>query len=327
MSDVLEILRALAHPDAPVPSNTEAFMMLSYSIYTDEARLRARDMCLVASDLLLFSKKEDVTVPALETMMKLVEVFAKRMTYLMDIGVLSLTHSEILEDISRQLKHKDESGAIAAMREKRREVNKMGDDEYYMLIDIDVRETYFKIQLVDNFNTYGPWRPIPGLLQVDFKQALTSVRVDFILEAVHLYEQSYPEQLRITVKRLLSKAILMKMSDEGEEVVVEGEIVMRPNAPIGFSAATVKKFANMLKVTPLKRVRRSPITWKFLLEKAIAVSDEDVIKLCNESLAYLEEAKRAGTPQSSLEKETSFEYEGEDVYIPQSELREAIAAQ
>lgn len=327
MSDVLEVLRALAHIEAPVPSNTEAFMMLCYEIFTDEARLRARDMCLVSSDLLLFSKKEDVTIPALDTMMKLVEVFAKRMTYLMDIGVLSLTHAEILEDISRQLKHKDESGAIAAMREKRREVNKIGDDEYYMMIDIDVRETYFKIQLVDNFNTYGPWRPVPGLLQVDFKQALTNVRVDFVLEAVHLYEQSYPEQLRITVKRLLSKAILMKMSDEGEDVIVNGEIVVRPNAPVGFAAPTVRKFANMLKVTPLKRVRRSPITWKFLLEKAVAVNDQEVIELCKQSLAFLEEAKKAGTPQSSLEKETSNEHEGEEVFIPtRGEFDKVIAA-
>ena len=329
MSDVLEMLRALAHADAPVPSNTEAFMQLCYSIFTDEDRLRARDMCVVASDLLLFSKKEDVTIPALDTMMRLIEVFARRMVFLMEIGVLSLTHAEILEDIARQLKIEDTNGAIAAMKEKRREVNRDGDDEYYMMIDIDVRETFFKIQLVDNFNTYGPWRPVPGLLQVDFKQALTNVRVDSVVEAAHLYEQAYPRQLRVTVKRLLSKAILMKMSEEGEDVIENGEIIVRPNAPIGFSASNVRKFANMLRVTPLRRVRRSPLTWRFLLEKAKAVGDDEVIALCEQSLAFLAAAKKSGTPQSALEKETERDEDGEEVsiYVEDEALLKSIAAQ
>eukprot|EP00758_Cryptobia_borreli_P000600 Tbor_TRINITY_DN1280_c0_g1::TRINITY_DN1280_c0_g1_i1::g.5774::m.5774 len=325
VSDILEMLRIIGLPDTPVPKNTEKFMNLCFKIFSNESRLRARDMCIVASDLNLFAKKEDVTIPALDTMMKLIDIFSNRMVFLMDIGVLSLTHAEIMEDICRQLKH--ESAALDGLKEKRREINREGDEDYYIKIDIDVRETFFKIQFIDNFNTYGPWRPVPGLLQVDFKQALTSIRVDFIMEAVVLYEKAYPNQLRITVRRLLSKVILMKLGKEGEEVIVEGEIIMRDNPVFHFTTEMVTKFAEMLKNTPLKRVKRSPISWVFLKEKAEIVGDAKVVDLCDKALLYIKESKSAGATQSSLEKETSSPNEGEEITeLPEpAELRATLA--
>eukprot|EP00658_Telonema_sp_P-2_P033782 TRINITY_DN24732_c0_g1_i1.p1 TRINITY_DN24732_c0_g1~~TRINITY_DN24732_c0_g1_i1.p1 ORF type:complete len:374 (-),score=94.61 TRINITY_DN24732_c0_g1_i1:332-1453(-) len=311
MLDILELLRIIGHPDTPVPKNTEVFMHLCYDIFTDQSRLRARDMCLVTSDLNLFAKKDDVTIPALDLMMKLVDVFCDRMVYLMSIGVLSLTHAEIMEDICRTLKH--ESEALDRLKAKRREVNRDGDEEYYNLLDIDVRESFFKIQFVDNYNTYGPFRPIPGLLQVDFKQALSSIRVDNILEAVHLYEQAYPKQLRITLKRLLSKVVLMKFSKEGEEIIEGGEYIMKPNPRIYATQELVTTMAKVLVKCPLKRVKRNPAPWEFLLEKATIIGDTKVIDLCQKMLKYLASAKESGATQAALEKETDNDHDGESV--------------
>lgn len=307
VQDILEILRLLSLPDTPMVANSIPFMKLVERVCEGDVRLRPSDMCAIGTDLMLLRRKKDddaivengnaeATDEFVGTLSSVVVHFAKRMTHLMDLGVLSLTHADILEDMIRVLKLSDPTGAIQGLREARRRVNQeMGDDEYYMQIDVDVRETFHKMLIVNNYNTHNNYKPLPGLLQVDFKQALTEVSAETILAASHLFEQAFPDNMSLALQRALSRAFLRKVGDEGEEVLTEDrlELVLRPAEPLLFSKDGLQRFANLLKATPLTRVKANALPWELMLEKAVRLQVPKVEKIAADALLDIKTKKLA----------------------------------
>ena len=226
---------------------------------------------------------------------RIISSFAKRMNELLDLGVLSLTHAEILEDICKVNKITD-SAEVAELKASRRRINhEVGDDEYSAMIDIDVRETFHKMLLVNNWNTYGSFKPLPGILQVDFRQALTEVSAETVLSASHLFEQAFPGHMTLALQRAMSRAFLQKIGEEGEEVLSDDrlQIVLRPPVPLLFSKEALPRFANLLVATPLARVKKSTMVWQLVLEKATRLKLGKVEKIAVEHLEKLQQDAKA----------------------------------
>nr|CCC50152.1 conserved hypothetical protein [Trypanosoma vivax Y486] len=291
-TDVLRVVRLISPPDVPVPRNLTKLVALCETVYSSAGPesaslsslsvncIRPGDMCALAVVLLKVQMKEDIPLDALDPLTRLMELFAKRMLTLMKLGIVSLTHIDIFTDLCRQQQHPDASGSIAQLCAERRRVNDLdGDEEYYSRIDIDVRETFHKIMIVNDFNTYGQYRPTPGVLQVDFKQALTEVSAFDVLEAAHLFALAFPNAMKPTVERHLSRSIIAKLSGGGEEVITpENTVVLRPPRELLLTRADLTKFVELLQQTPLRRVRESAVVWKFIEEKATRLKMNDVIQ-------------------------------------------------
>ncbi|KAH9600991.1 hypothetical protein LSM04_005734 [Trypanosoma melophagium] len=283
--DVLELLRIISPPDVPVPHNLTKLITLCEQVYSNQCGFQSRpirpsEMCAVAAVLLQIQRKDEVPLEALDPLTRLMENFALRLRELMQLHVVSLTHVDIFTDICRQQQHPDNSGNIAELSKARRDVSREeGDDEYYSHLDIDVRETFHKILLVNDYNTYGQYRPTPGVLQVDFKQALTEVSAFDVLEATHLFAQAFPHALQPTVERHLSRSILAKLGNSGEEVITaEHTVVLRPPRELLLTKGDLLKFVELLQLTPLKRVKTSTIVWHFVEEKAKRLKMMEVLK-------------------------------------------------
>ncbi|KAF8293814.1 hypothetical protein TcYC6_0107030 [Trypanosoma cruzi] len=283
--DVLEMIRIVSPAEAPVPRNLSKILLLCESVYAgvDAAPVRLilpTDMCSVAAALLRIQMKEDVPLDALDPLTRLMEVFADRLYSLLQLHVVSLTHVDIFADLCRQQQHPDASGKIARLIQERRRLSSTeGDDDYYSRLDIDVRETFHKIMVVNDFKTYGQYRPTPGVLQVDFKQALTEVSAFDVLEATHLFAQAFPNTLRPTVVRHLSRSIIAKLGDSGEEVITEDNtMVLRPPRELLLTKEDLVKFVELVQATPLKRVKESPVVWRFIEEKARRLRMSELLK-------------------------------------------------
>jgi hypothetical protein len=156
---------------------------------------------------------------AVEKLGGLVERFALRMINLMDLGVLALPHAETMCDICRDVRLPPAAtAAVASLKEARRLIDadeeNGGADGYFQMLDIDVREVFFRIQVLNGVNTYGGYRPLPAALVQDFKGMLDSMRLDYIVEAVHLYEQAYPQTLGVGIRRVIGRFVLEKMELE-----------------------------------------------------------------------------------------------------------------
>jgi hypothetical protein len=108
--------------------------------------------------------------------------------------------------------------AVASLKEARRSIDadeeNGGTDGDFQMLDIDVREVFFRIQVLNGVNTYGGYRPLPAALVQDFKGMLDSMRLDYIVEAVHLYEQAYPQTLGVGFRRVIGRFVLEKMELE-----------------------------------------------------------------------------------------------------------------
>ena len=169
-----------------------------------------------------------------------VDLFATRMAYLLELGVLPLHHAEAFIDLSRQI-HLSRQGhhhsnttttttpsagplseAVAALRTARLRVNEEGDEEYLSQLDIDVREVFHRTQYVNNINTWLAYRPLPPGALTEYKAAMKFMRADDIIEGVHLHEQSYPGALHVSLRRALGLAILEKLALELR--VMKGEL-------------------------------------------------------------------------------------------------------
>ncbi|ORC84804.1 uncharacterized protein TM35_000411740 [Trypanosoma theileri] len=283
--DILELLRIISPPDVPVPQNLTKFITLCEQVYSNKDEhlsrpIRPNEMCAVAAVLLQIQRKDDIPLEALDPLTRLMENFAGRLRELMKLHVVSLTHVDIFTDLCRQQQHPDISGNISALSKERREVSiNEGDDEYYSHLDIDVRETFHKMMLVNDYNTYGQYRPTPGVLQVDFKQALTEVSAFDVLEATHLFAQAFPNALQPTVERHLSRSILAKLGNSGEEVITpEHTVVLRPPRELLLTKGDLLKFVELLQLTPLKRVKTSTLVWRFVEEKAKRLKMMEVLE-------------------------------------------------
>lgn len=304
-TDVLVMLRILSLTEVPMVANFDKFVALCAEMFADQGRLRATEMVAVAADLLKIQKKEDVPLESVEALCGLMDKFAERMTFLIHLGVLSLSHAEALEDLCNLMHHPDTNGRIAELRAVRRRINAQedeeavgitsgddgpmshtGDDKYYMALDIDVRDTFHKISVVSFWNTFGGFRPVPGVLQVDFRQALTEVNCEVILEAVHLFDQAYPGRLSLPCKRILNRSLLAKFTDDGEEIVVPetNTIELRKAKEVLFTRDSLQKFCNMLLVTSLDRVRKDPRVWTFVHDKAVRLRLDKVVSVADAQL-------------------------------------------
>jgi len=296
LSDWTETLRTLCNPDCPLPSKHREFLDAFMAVCLVDLRLRPGDMCSISGDLgrLLAEKDLELDADYLQqlkgTYAKVLESFAERLNVMLKVGILSLTHADIFDECCRKYcKSAETLGPVTELRETRKRINADGggDDEYLEQIPVDVRDVYHKILTLNNWNTYGAYKPLPGLFQVDFKQALTGVGPDVILHAVHLFEQCYPGQLLPVLDRLLSRAIAAKLNEEGEEVVSEDgrEWVLRSRQAILFSKEGLQRFANMLVSTPLAGVRQNPMCWELVRLKAQRLGMSKVEAVASQKLA------------------------------------------
>jgi hypothetical protein len=264
----------------------EILVAASTNSQPEEAKGEKTSTAAASSSALQDSPKDEEAVVD-ELLKRILGAFARRMLGLLDLGVLALTHAEILEDIAK-VHSLTGVEAMDDLKAARRRINQdMGDDEYSTMIDIDVRETFHKMLIVNNFNTYGGYKPLPGVLQVDFKEALTEVSAETILSAAHLFQQAFPGHMTLTLQRALSRAFLRKFSAEGEEVMTEDrrELVLRPAKPLLFSKEALPRFANLLAATPLRKVKGSAEVWEVVLEKAERLALPKVVRMANEHLA------------------------------------------
>ncbi|CUI11272.1 Hypothetical protein, putative [Bodo saltans] len=296
LPDLLEALRILSLADVPVVPNLESFIALCAQAFGQHARLRAGDMCAVANDLMQIQRKDEIPLEAVEQLCALMDTFAERMTFLIHLGVLALPHAEALEEMCKQMHHPDTKGKLKELSETRRQINQSegGDDEYYMAIDIDVRETFHKAQIFNNWNTYGSFRPLPGVLQVDFQHALTEVSAECILEAAHLFELAYPGRMILPLQRLMSKAFLAKLSEEGEWVISPDDpltMTARKNEEILFTRESLKKFSNFVVSTPLVSVKKNAVVWALIHKKAQRLQAMDVAAVAETQLRALVSAE------------------------------------
>jgi len=254
LRNLFELLRLFGNKDTPIEVATPhlvKFFSVCQGAFQDESRLRARDMLAITGELKNIhtkltanqeddwlgavnetveegsaeaeklnasSDKSSQTVQASEQLFSIVERFALRMNNLMSLGVLALTNAETLLEICRTLPNVNESTAAALeelrMSRQRIDDEQGGPDEYADILDIDVREIFFRIQVINNYDTFRNFRPLPATLIQDFKGMLDAMRCDYIVEAVHIYEQAFPGTLAIPVKRVLARHVLEKMHME-----------------------------------------------------------------------------------------------------------------
>lgn len=236
LCDILEMLRSLANPTTETrvlgSLNIAPFLQLVKEAVRDDSRLRPKDMMMVSHDVMHIYRKLDLTdytsagdeepvvhlsedaKRGLQELADLIEHFAGRMTFLLELGVLAIPHADLMLDLCTRIKAKDTTGSIAGLRDATRRVTADGEEAYFEMIDIDVREIFFRTQVVNSWETFENYRPLPALLIQDYKACLDHMRCDYIVEAVHLYNQAYPSKLNRPIRRVLSRFIITKLDYE-----------------------------------------------------------------------------------------------------------------
>ncbi|CCW71972.1 unnamed protein product [Phytomonas sp. Hart1] len=261
--------------------------------------LRPKEMCDVAMAVYVLGRRTDLELAALAPLEGLMESFARRMTVMMNFGLAPLPAVDAFAELCTAQLHPDPSGSIARMVDKRRQISQQtgeaassslssgsqgnltiiaGEELYESAIDIDVREVIRGICAVNESNTYGGYRPLPGPLQVDFRELLAKSSAMDILVALDIFEQAFPKSLKISTGRFLTRSLLAKFSGEGEEVIAaEHTLEIRKVSPeLLLTREGLLQLAQLVRRTPLKKVRRSEKVWSFILTKAKNLGMEDV---------------------------------------------------
>ncbi|KAG5497534.1 hypothetical protein JKF63_03798 [Porcisia hertigi] len=256
---------------------------------------RPRDMCNLVKVIGSLQRRSEIPLESLTPLLELTKDFAQRLAYLMDLCVVSLAQVDTFLELCERHQIPDVSGALEKLMLKRRDVvlhtkrtpqdaaaaaNNDGiggaadDDEaeeaYYSQLDIDVRETFNKILFTNDWNTHCHYRPLPGPLQVDFRNELTKVSALELLKAVDLFAKACPGALHDAPRLFLSRSVLEKVGKEGE-VVVEEEtntlVIRQPRAEL-LTREDLQCFTELVQRTPLETVRTAPVVWNFIKEKA-----------------------------------------------------------
>ncbi|CAJ1031294.1 hypothetical protein, conserved [Leishmania lindenbergi] len=319
-TDVMEVLWLISQDDTPVPAQLDRVLRIckdylgsSTNASTAEevaqkdtdlsAKLRPRgivtvvprprDMCNVVKLIGSFQKRDEIPLESLTPLLELTEDFAKRLAYLMELGVVSLTQVDVFLELCERHQIPDISGALGQLMLKRRDVvlhatrppaaaaedtddrgsaasSDEAEEAYYAQLDIDVRETFNKILFTNDWNTHCRYRPLPGPLQVDFRNELTKVSALELLQAVDLFAKACPGALRDAPRLFLTRSLLEKLGKEGE-VVVEEEtnslVIRQPRAEL-LTREDLQTFTELVERTPLDAVRTAPVVWTFIKEKA-----------------------------------------------------------
>lgn len=316
--DSIAVLSILSKPDIPVPDNMGEFLSFFHdtcvrgmpttgSNSSDNINnsniegavafvLRPADMCTVASHLLQLQRKTEISLETLEPMTALMEAFAGRMTHLMDLRVVSLMHIDVFADICAQQQHPDASGRIEAMLAARRAISSAssadddglsGDEAYYSALDIDVRDTFHKILVINGSNTYGDYRPLSGPIQLDFRDWLTKVSAFDLLEAADLHERACPGALRPAPGRFLARSLLQKLGGAGEEVIdfEAHRLELRAPRELLLTREDLAAFAGLVARTPVRQVRHSQEVWTFIRDKAERLQLPEIAQTADRVLA------------------------------------------
>lgn len=256
--------------------------------------MRPREMCRVMSIVGGLQRRDEIPLEALTPLLALVDDFAQRLTLLMRLGVAALGQVDEFIELCERHQIPDTTGAVeqltaeryagpararraAAGEDAEAATSDSGpvddldvEEAYYNQTDIDVRETFHRILLTNSWNTFGGYRPLPGALQVDFREELTKISAFELLQAVDLFATANPGALKVAPRLFLSRSLLEKLGKEGE-VVVEEElnrlVIRQPRAEV-LTRADLETFTQLLQRTPLEAVRRSPVAWTFVKEKA-----------------------------------------------------------
>jgi hypothetical protein len=269
--------------------------------------LRPNHMCRVINCLGAFQRKVDIPLETLSPLVDLADDFARRLAFLMELGLIALP--QVDEFVEKCARHQipDPSGSIERLSELRRDLgarlrsHKDGaeaasvdaeaslEDDYYGQLDVDVRETFMKILITNEFNTYGSFRPLPGPLQVDFREELTKVSAFELLQSVDLFNKACPGALHTAPRMYLSRSLLEKVGKEGE-VVVEEEtnrlVVRQPRAEL-LTRDDLKAFVELVQRTPLEAVRNAPVMWTFIKEKAERLGEASTLEAAMKRLREL----------------------------------------
>lgn len=267
--------------------------------------LRPVHMCRVLHSLGGLQRRVEVPLESLTPLVDLADDFARHLALLMELRVVSL--QEVDEYISVCERHQipDRTGALEQLALKRRSIathprsekhdEGVGaaavdeEEDYYSQLDVDVRETFAKILTASDFNTYGGYRPLPGPLQVDFREELTRVSAFELLQAVDLFDKACPSSLQAALRLFLSRSFLEKVGQEGEVVVEEetNELVIRqPRAQL-LTREDLTTFVELVLRTPLEAVRKAPATWQFIQDKAERLGVSAVAETATERLRKL----------------------------------------
>lgn len=273
--------------------------------------LRPIDMCRIVISLGRLQRKVDIDLETLAPLNELVGDLAGRLAYLLNLSIVSLVQVDMFTDVCAQFQIPDVTGAVERLAAQRKsltslmtkkcasmggssgstaEADTVEEEEmetmYYSQLDIDVRETFFKILMANDWNTYGTYRPLPGPMQVDFREELTKVTAFELLQAVDLYDKACPGALHETPRRYLTRGVLEKLSHSGELVVDEemNELVLRrPRAEL-LTQDDLKTFTELIHRTPLLQLRTSSVVWKFIFEKAQRLKLKDLQEMSAQQL-------------------------------------------
>lgn len=237
--------------------------------------LRPGDMCSIARYVVQLQRRVDIPLESLTPLTDLMVHFSRRLLALLELRVVSVLQVDDFSDLCRQQHYPDEDGTLEKLMEKRRELaafvdeDGMADELDEGALDIDVRETFFKIVLVNDAYRYISYRPLPGSLQVDFREALTKVSALDMLEAVDLYERCFPAALKPPVRLLLTRSFLAKFSKEGEEVISPDgkELVLRPPQEQLVTRKDLEHFVLLVRRSPMM-LQKAPDLLKFMEVKA-----------------------------------------------------------
>lgn len=315
-ADLFVLLTMLSREGTALPANISKFLhfcaevflesslVLSLSsaqsskktkrIFKDEKEqfvLRPGDMCSIARILAQLQRRVEIPLEDLGPMRELMGHFSRRLLALLQLGVVSVLQVDDFADLCRQQLYPDEDGSLEKLMSKRREMEPFVDEDGMVeedigdaTTDIDIRETFFKIVVVNDAYRYIAYRPLPGSLQVDFREALTKVSFLDLAEAVDLYERCFPSALKPPVRLLLSRSFLAKFNEDGEEVISEdgSELVLRRPPEQLVSRKDLEHFVKLISRTPMNGVRESSIIMKFIKTKAERLGLQNLVEKTKE---------------------------------------------
>lgn len=261
--------------------------------------LRPGDMCSIARYVVQLQHRVDIPLESLAPLTELMGHFARRLLALLELRVVSVLQVDDFSDLCRQQHYPDEDGTLEKLMAKRRELAAFVDEDGMTdelddnALDIDVRETFFKIVLVNDAYRYISYRPLPGSLQVDFREALTKVSAFDMLEAVDLYEHCFPMAIKPPVRLLLSRSFLAKFSTEGEEVISPDgtELVLRPPQEQFVTRKDLERFVALARRSSMT-IQKSTDLLKFIEVKARRLGLQELLSTMPEMLMEKDEEAR-----------------------------------
>lgn len=261
--------------------------------------LRPGDMCSIARYVVQLQHRVDIPLESLAPLTELMGHFARRLLALLELRVVSVLQVDDFADLCRQQHYPDEDGTLEKLMGNRRELapfvdeDGMADELDEGALDIDVRETFFKIVLVNDAYRYISYRPLPGSLQVDFREALTKVSALDMLGAVDLYERCFPNALKPPVRLLLSRSFLAKFSEEGEEVISPDgtELVLRPPQEQLVTRKDLDHFVTLVRRSPMA-IQKAPDLLKFIEVKARRLGLDELLSKVSSMIMERDNAAR-----------------------------------